>query len=199
MSNTPIGEKPHPLRRQYMVNKRYQGSFIALICGMAIVVAVLASSITYLRVKDALAEVMYRSHLPTGDTWEIIAPAVIQTNVALAAIALVVAIAAVALALGHGSRLIRAIEAELNAIDASEIAEVQKSTGALWRGVSESAARRLRERMRPYVEAADSLDRMAGRLEGRVQPDASLATQQLIAELDAILGTMDEKTGGIQC
>ncbi len=33
----------------------------------------------------------------------------------------------------------------------------------------------------------------------RVQPDASLDTEQLVAELDATLKTMDEKTGGIQC
>lgn len=120
MSSSTNG-KPHPMRRQYYVNKAYQGRFIALLIALAVTAAAAAGVTVYRTAGAAIEDLMYRSHMPKGDLWQFILPPVFKTNLAIMALCFLAAALMVALMLRKTNRSLRAIEEDMRALGTRDI------------------------------------------------------------------------------
>ena len=195
MAETAVARKPRLFRRQHLVNRRYQGGFIALLCALTAFVAGVAGWRVYAGVHNALTAAMYRSHLPTGDVWQIIRPPLIWTNLYLAGGSFLLAVVTVTIILRKSSLLIRAIERETDAIDAEDAAP-GLATEPLWEEKADKKARAgLSERLRPFSEAANRLETIAGHWEVALPKDA----QAMAEELDGAIKLVEEGNRGFQC
>ena len=199
MMAEPVGQKPHPLRRQYIVNKGYQWRFIALLCGVALIIGIVAAGAVYTVVDGVLEEAMYRIHLPTGELWKMIQGPLLRVKFMLAGGSLVLAVLAVAFVMHRAEKALKAIENETRALDASRSAPTDHAAEALWHDVSGPAAEGLRKLFHPFVDAADDLDRLAAGLEEAMNSDAAPDGSALAGQVAGVIEGVEEGSRAFTC
>ncbi len=197
MGSAMASKPPSPFRRQYLVNKRYQGRFIALLCGLTVLFATVAGTAVYVILKGVLSEAMYRMHLPTGELWLMIREPLLRANLWLGGAAILVACGVVALVIWRARRALRAVEGEIRAIGiAGGIA--RPAAEPLWTGVAQAATEGVRERMQPLRDAAGELEGIAERCGQSKEAGVPPAAAELAEELDAVIARIEEGSGGFQ-
>jgi hypothetical protein len=199
MMVAPAAQKPHPLRRQYFVNKRYQGRFIVLLCCLAAVVGGAAAGVVYGVVGAVLSDAMYRMQLPTGEVWKLIRQPLMLANLPLAGVSFLIAAAAVSLIVHRSGRALRAIESEIRAVDGSGVAQPEAEAEPLWHGIAGLASESLRVRMGSFVDAADRLDQAAGQWEQVMQSGVVPETSPLMDELDNAIEMVERSSLAFRC
>jgi hypothetical protein len=187
--------KPHPLRRQYIVNRTYQGRFVASLCCITAIVGIVAGCAVHTSVKNALEDAMYRMHLPTNAVWTIIRTPLVKTNVILASVSIILAVVAVMIVTRTSSRALRAIEREVQAIDTPHARKPAIARTSLWQGVPESAPAGLRDRMRPFGRAADELEEAAQDWAGR----KTIAVAECVQLLDKAIAEIEQGCEAFEC
>ncbi len=192
MFEKPVSGKPHPLRRQYFVNKSYQTRFILSMSGLALVVGAVTATTVYFVVKSALSEAMYRSHLPTGEIWHMIRTPLLWSNVALSGIFFLLAILAVLVLIAWSARALLAIEKEIRNIDTYNSAAYSGASKPLWNGVATKASEDVKRRLQPFEEAAEKLIYRADQLRKPAGATEPMDSSMLAADLDAVLKLIDE-------
>lgn len=184
--------RPHPARRQYLINRRYQGRFMAAFFGLAALVAVGAAWVVYRTTEGVLSEAMYRSHMPTGQPWQLIWPALVRTNLLLAGSSFLLAVLAVFLIARRSTRALRGIEAEVRAIDSPNKVHPGGTESSLSLDVYGLALDGLREQFRPFIEAADRLDDAAMQGEQTLAKGGPVDTSRLTSEVECAMKTIEE-------
>ncbi|NIA12673.1 MAG: hypothetical protein GWP08_01240 [Nitrospiraceae bacterium] len=177
--------KPHPMRRQYLVNRPYQGAFAALLGGLGVAVGLISGLAVYRTVEDAILELMYRSHLPPGAIWTSLWPVIIRTNAWLALGSILLAAIAVTFVLWRAARMLRGIEGELRNLETGAVGPSHRGglhtlTGA------QQVAEGLSLRLAPFRRAAEELEAVAKT--GDV-PQLSSALERAIHQVETGIGS----------
>lgn len=199
MTTSQVAGKPHPLRRQYVVNRRYQGRFTLALLATVLGAGLLTFAVVYPTMKAAVAQAMYRIHLPTSAIWEMIRTPLLWTNLGLAVLSLLIAGGVVVLLVRRSSKLLAAIEGEVGCIDAETPPDAFSRGNALWSGAGKDAGLSLESRLGPFREAHAKLAGIQSRIEAESREGSVAARSSIITALDGVVRLLEQGRSGFQC
>ncbi|MBI5095232.1 MAG: hypothetical protein HZB26_22710 [Candidatus Hydrogenedentes bacterium] len=188
---TPTGSNQRPPRRRYFINKRYQGRFIGWLCFLAVTTSAATGGVVYVCVKNAVLDMMYRSHMPTRDVWKVIMPPLVEINLIMVTAIVVVAAVSVILIMRSAKRALRVLESDIRSVTTKSARPASASKPF---GLDAHALARegLCERMKPFVEVAVSLERMAARGRKALQSEDTTNIFPSAPEIEQTVSTLEE-------